>query len=211
MDELNRTSPKVQSAFLEVMQESQVSLEGETLSIDPLFMVLATQVPNSGISTYLLSDVQLDRFVYKIDLTYPEDDVEIAVLHNIDQIKANKVKPVIDLDTIVTLKSAVKNVYVHKHVHSYIVDLVMWLRSNPLVLSGPSTRATICLLKGARAIALVNGRDFVIPDDIKTIYRHVLMRRIELSNIVKSQGESVLKLVNAVINIVPLLNQPYNN
>lgn len=204
VDELNRASPKVQSAFLEVMQERQVSLEGETLSIDPPFMVLATQVPNTGMGTYLLSDVQLDRFGYKIDLTYPEDEVELRVLGDIDRIESNVVEPVIDVERIAGLTDAVKDVYVHERVQSYIVNLVLWLRGNPSVLSGPSTRASIWLLKGARALALVNGRDYVIPDDVKHLAASVLNHRVELSSMARSQNLSVETLIDEALNDIPI-------
>lgn len=204
VDELNRASPKVQSAFLEVMQEMQVSLEGETLEIEAPFMVLATQVPNAGMGTYLLSDVQLDRFGYKIDLTYPEDDVELRVLVDIDRIESVVVEPVVDLEKIVGLTDAVKDVYVHERVQSYIVNLVLWLRGNPSVLSGPSTRASIWLLKGARALALVNGRDYVIPDDVKHLTVGILSHRVELSSMARSQGIGVAKLVYEALSEVPV-------
>lgn len=204
VDELNRASPKVQSAFLEVMQERQVSLEGETLVIDPPFMVLATQVPNTGMGTYLLSDVQLDRFGYKIDLSYPEDDIELRVLSEIDRIESNVIEPVIEVKKIAGLTEAVTEVFVHERVQSYIVNLVLWLRGNPSVLSGPSTRASIWLLKGARALALVNGRDFVIPDDVKHLATSVLSHRVELSSMARSQGLDVKSLVDEALSDVPV-------
>ncbi len=204
IDELNRASPKVQSAFLEVMQEKQVSIEGETLPLELPFMALATQVPNTGTGTYLLTDVQLDRFGFKLDLTYPEDSVELKVLESIDRIESADVESVVTTETVVSLSDRAREVFVHDRVQSYIVSIVLWLRGNPAVMSGPSTRASIWLLKGARALALVNGRDYVIPDDVKHLANSILTHRVELTSMARAQEISVLQLVKEALNSVPV-------
>ena len=204
IDELNRASPKVQSAFLEVMQEKQVSIEGETLGLELPFMALATQVPNTGTGTYLLTDVQLDRFGFKLDLTYPEDSVELRVLSEIDRIESADVDSVVTTETVVSLSDRAKEVFVHERVQSYIVSIVLWLRGNPAVMSGPSTRASIWLLKGARALALVNGRDYVIPDDVKHLANSILTHRVELTSMARAQETSVMHLVKEALNSVPV-------
>ena len=204
IDELNRASPKVQSAFLEVMQEKQVSIEGETLPLELPFMALATQVPNTGTGTYLLTDVQLDRFGFKLSLTYPEDSVELRVLSEIDRIESAEVESVVTTDIAVSLSERAKDVFVHERVQSYIVSLVLWLRGNPAVMSGPSIRASIWLLKGARALALVNGRDYVIPDDVKHLANSILTHRVELTSMARAQETSVIQLVREAINIIPV-------
>ena len=204
VDELNRASPKVQSAFLEVMQEKQISIEGETLVLSPPFMVLATQVPNTGSGTYLLTDVQLDRFGFKLDLTYPEDSVELQVLSDIDRIESNHVEAVVSPEMVGSLSERVKQVFVHERVQSYIVGLVLWLRGNPAVLSGPSTRASIWLMKGARALALVHGRDYVIPDDVKHLANSILVHRIELTSMSRAQEINVKRLVEEALDSVPV-------
>lgn len=204
VDELNRASPKVQSAFLEVMQEKQVTIEGKTLPVPKPFMVLATQVPFSGTGTYVLTDVQLDRFGYKVDLTYPEDATELKVLGDIDRIEDTIVKRVVEPAEIVELSSTVRSIYVHERIRRYIVDLVLWLRGNPSVLLGPSTRASIWLMKGARALALVKGRDHVVPDDVKQLANSVIGHRLELSSTARAEDIQVGDLVKEALNSVPV-------
>lgn len=204
VDELNRASPKVQSAFLEVMQEQQVTIEGVSLGVPLPFMVLATQVPFSGTGTYVLTDVQLDRFGYKIELGYPEDDVELRVLEDIDRIEAVDVNRIVEPDDIVELSRASLDVFVHELVRRYIVDLVLWLRGNPAVLMGPSTRASIWLMKGSRALAMVRGRDHVLPDDVKHLALSVLSHRLELSSMARAEDTSVADLVGQALGAVPV-------
>ena len=204
VDELNRASPKVQSAFLEVMQEQQVSIEGVSLDVPLPFMVLATQVPFSGTGTYVLTDVQLDRFGFKVDLGYPEDDVELMVLEDIDRIESVDVQRIVEPDDIVELSKASLDIYVHERVKRYIVDLVLWLRGNPSVLMGPSTRASIWLMKGSRALAMVRGRDHVLPDDVKHLALSVLTHRLELSSTARAEGINVEDLVSQALDSVPV-------
>jgi MoxR-like ATPase len=204
VDELNRASPKVQSAFLEVMQEQQVSIEGVSLDVPLPFMVLATQVPFSGAGTYVLTDVQLDRFGFKVDLDYPEDDVEHRVLEDIDRIESVDVQRIVEPDDIVELSKATLDIFVHERVKRYIVDLVLWLRGNPSVLMGPSTRASIWLLKGSRALAMVRGRDHVLPDDVKHLAMSVLTHRLELSSTARAEDISVVELVEQALEAVPV-------
>ncbi len=204
VDELNRASPKVQSAFLEVMQEKQVTLEGETRVVPKPFMVLATQVPFAGAGTYVLTDVQLDRFGFKIDLNYPEDAVELQVLNTIDSIEGNVVERIVEPSDIVELSMVAQGVFVHERVRRYIVDLVLWLRGNPSVLMGPSTRASIWLLKGARALALVRGRDHVLPDDVKHLALGVIGHRLELNSTACAEGVQVKDLVREALEAVPV-------
>jgi MoxR-like ATPase len=204
IDELNRASPKVQSAFLEVMQERQVTIEGETLPLGKPFMVLATQVPFAGAGTYVLTDVQVDRFGYKVELAYPEDEVELRVIRGIDRIESYRVKAVVDPGEVVGLEGRAGEVYVHERVHRYIVGLVMWLRGNPAVLSGPSTRASIWLLKGSRALALIRGRDYVAPDDVKHLASSVLSHRVELTAAARTEDVSVEELIGEALGSVPV-------
>ena len=204
VDELNRASPKVQSAFLEVMQERQVSIEGVTMPVPEPFMVLATQVPFTGVGTYALTDVQVDRFGFKVELGYPEDDVELRVLTDIDRIESSVVEKIVGPEEIVGLGEAARGVYVHERVRRYIVDLVMWLRGSPSVLSGPSTRASIWLLKGGRALAMVRGRDHVVPDDVKRLAYGVLSHRLKLSSTARAEGIEVGALVAQALESVPV-------
>ncbi len=204
VDELNRASPKVQSAFLEVMQEKQVTIEGETLPVPRPFMVLATQVPFAGSGTYVLTDVQLDRFGYKVDLNYPEDSVELQVLSDIDRIDDSVVERIVEPSEIVELSKATQGIYVHDRVKRYIVDLVLWLRGNPSVLMGPSTRASIWLLKGSRALAMMRGRDHVVPDDVKYLVGSVIAHRLELTSTARAEDVQVAELVKNALENVPV-------
>jgi MoxR-like ATPase len=167
-------------------------------------MVLATQVPFAGSGTYVLTDVQLDRFGFKINLQYPEDAVELQVLYDIDRIEGNVVKRIVEPADIVELSAVAQGVYVHERVQRYIVDLVLWLRGNPSVLMGPSTRASIWLLKGSRALALVRGRDHVLPDDVKYLALGVVAHRLELSSTARAEDVRVEDLVKSALMAVPV-------
>ncbi len=204
VDELNRASPKVQSAFLEVMQERQVTIEGETLPVPEPFMVLATQVPYTGRGTYVLTDVQVDRFGFKIDINYPENDVELRVLSEIDRIEAVDVERIVEPGVLVELSKTVQDVFVHERVRRYIVDLVMWLRGSPQVLMGPSTRASIWLMRGSRALALIRGREHVLPDDVKHLALSVLVHRLELTSAARAEDVRVEGLVDEALMAVPV-------
>jgi MoxR-like ATPase len=204
VDELNRASPKVQSAFLEVMQERQVTIEGVSLGVPLPFMVLATQVPFSGAGTYVLTDVQLDRFGFKVDLDYPEDDVEHRVLEEIDRIESVDVERIVEPSDIVELSKASLDIFVHERVKRYIVDLVLWLRGNPSVLMGPSTRASIWLMKGSRALAMVRGRDHVLPDDVKHLAHSILAHRLELTSTARAENVEIRDLVNRALDSIPV-------
>jgi len=204
VDELNRASPKVQSAFLEVMQEKQVTIEGVTLPLVQPFMVVATQVPYSSAGTYVLSDVQLDRFAFKVDIGYPDRSVESAVLGRIDDIESRIIDQVLTPMEVVELSKLTLEIYVHERVQSYIVDLVSWLRSNQSIREGPSTRASIWLMKGARAHALVEGRDFVVPDDVKFLVRNVLSHRIDLTSQARSEDVEVEELIASALEAIPV-------
>jgi len=180
IDELNRAPPKTQAAFLEVMQEKQVTIEGISYSIENPFLVLATQMPYGAVGTYPLTDVQRDRFAYNVKVTYASLDEEIEILNRIYEIEHGMVKQVVNKNEILNLIEEVKNVYVSDAIKHYIVDLIMNLRNNNSLIIGPSTRASIWLLKASKAYAYINGRNYVIPDDVKAIAPNVLRHRIIL-------------------------------
>ncbi|MEM1670398.1 MAG: MoxR family ATPase [Candidatus Methanomethylicaceae archaeon] len=180
VDELNRAPPKTQAAFLEVMQEKQVTIEGISYSIENPFLVLATQMPYGAVGTYPLTDVQRDRFAYNVKVTYASLDEEIEILNRIYEIEHGMVKQVVNKNEILNLIEEVKNVYVSDAIKHYIVDLIMNLRNNNSLIIGPSTRASIWLLKASKAYAYINGRNYVIPDDVKAIAPNVLRHRIIL-------------------------------
>jgi MoxR-like ATPase len=204
VDELNRASPKVQSAFLEVMQERQVTIEGQTLPLGNPFMVIATQVSFARAGTYVLSDVQIDRFAFKVDMTYPPRGAEEEILRRIDSIEAPHISPVLSAEEVVELSKQVLDIRVHERVHGYILDLVAWLRGNPNVREGPSTRASVWLLKGARARAMLEGREYVNPDDVKFLAYWVLGHRLDFTPQALAEEVSVGGLIKAALDAVPV-------
>jgi MoxR-like ATPase len=168
-DELNRTTPRTQSALLEAMQEYQVTIERETYSLAKPFMVIATQVQSGAEGTYPLTDVQMDRFLLRILSGYPSKEEEKQVISNIDRLDEPDIQAVTTPDEIKELQEAAKEVHVAPDITEYIASIVDYLRSDPDILSGPSTRSGIALYKCSRVLALLDGRDFVIPDDIKRL------------------------------------------
>ena len=204
VDEMNRAPPKVQAAFLEVMQERQVTIEGQTLGMERPFMVVATQVPFTRAGTYLLTDVQLDRFAFKVTLGYPARAVEDEILGRIDAIEEQIVEAVLKSRDVLELSDKVLTVFVHERVRGYILDLISSLRGNPSIREGPSTRASVWLLKGARARALFEGRDYVIPDDIKFLADKVLIHRIDVTPQARAEDVTPEGLVKSALDVVPV-------
>jgi MoxR-like ATPase len=180
VDELNRATPKTQAAFLEVMQERQVTIEGTTYPLERPFLVLATQMPYGSPGTYPLSEVQIDRFAFKVRVSHPTPDEEMKILEMVDFIEAGEVRQVANKKEVLELIEEARKVHVSEAVRKYMVDLVSWLRGNNALAEGPSTRASIWLMKASRAHALISGRSYVIPDDVKAVAPHVLRHRIQL-------------------------------
>lgn len=179
-DELNRTTPRTQSALLEAMQEYQVTIEKKTYLLDKPFMVIATQVQSGAEGTYPLTDVQIDRFMLRIWSEYATKEEEKKIIGNIDQIDEPNIRPVTTLDEIKGLQELARSVHVSPQIVDYTVSIVDYLRSDPDVLSGPSTRAGIALFKCSRVLALLDERDFVIPDDIKHLVPVAVEHRIKV-------------------------------
>jgi MoxR-like ATPase len=204
VDELNRAPPKTQAAFLEVMQEKQVTIEGITYPVEKPFLVLATQMPYGSAGTYPLTEVQIDRFAYKIKVSHATPEEEIQILEKIDYIETEPVKQVATKEEILKLIEEAKKVYVSEAVKKYIVDLVTGLRNNHNILEeGPSARASIWMMKASRAYALINGRNYVIPDDVKTVAPHVLRHRIQLrKEVIEEINEE--KIIQETLLITPV-------
>ncbi len=179
-DELNRTTPRAQSALLEAMQEYQVTIERTTYFLEKPFMVIATQVQSGAEGTYSLTDVQIDRFLLRVLSEYSSKEEEKQVISNIDQIDEPDINAVTTLDEIKELQELVKGVHVSPDIVEYTTSIVDCLRSDPDVLSGPSIRSSIALYKCSRALALLDGRDFVIPDDIKHLVYPTVEHRIRV-------------------------------
>ena len=179
-DELNRTTPRTQSALLEAMQENQVTIEGKYYPLVKPFMVIATQVPAGAEGTYVLTDVQLDRFLLMVKSEYSSKDDEQKIVSAIDAIDEPDIRPVTGLDEIKQLQKYVKKVHVAPSITEYIVSITNGVRNDPDVSWGPSTRASIALYKCARVMALIDGRDFVIPDDVKSLAYKAIEHRIRV-------------------------------
>ncbi|MDD5288566.1 MAG: MoxR family ATPase [Dehalococcoidales bacterium] len=179
-DELNRTTPRTQAALLEAMQEYQVTIEGKRYSLDKPFMVIATQVPTGGEGTYPLTDVQVDRFLLMVKSEYPTKEEEKRIINEIDRIDEPDIKPVTQLEEILHIQKLAKAVHVSPDIIEYVTSIVTSIRTDPDVLWGPSVRASIAVYKCSRVLALLDGRDYVIPDDIKELLMNTIEHRIRV-------------------------------
>jgi len=198
VDELNRLSPRTQAALLEAMQESQVTIERETHHLRPPFTVVASQVPYGGIGTSSLSDVQIDRFMFRAWSGALSNAEEDRVLRDIDVISEAEISPVTTPEVIVGLQEEVKKVHVDGGIRRYIVELAERLRRHTDLIAGPSPRGSIALFRGARALAFIKGRDFVIPDDVKQLLQPAFHHRLHLSAEAEMENitpESIIKEV----------------
>jgi len=185
-DEINRASPKAQSALLEIMEELQVSVDGVTHALPVPFMALATQNPVETYGTYHLPEAQMDRFIMKLSVGYPSAVEELEIL-DLGREKKTELSAVISLDDIVALKEQAQNVEVHPSVKKYIIDIVTATRESEFTVLGASPRGSIALHTAAKALALINGRNYVVPDDVKSLAVDVLAHRLMLS----PKGKSV--------------------
>lgn len=204
VDELNRATPKAQAALLEAMQERQVSLEGETMKLAEPFIVLATQIPFGTPGTYPLSEVQADRFAFSVLMGYPSAENELRVISSIDAIEAKECREVISPEQVVRSTAAARNVFVSDAVKRYIISLVGHLRESSLLRIPPSTRTSIALLKGARALAMVEQRDHTLPDDVKFLAPFVFYHRIFLTAEAVSEDLTVQGIVSEALEKVPV-------
>jgi MoxR-like ATPase len=201
-DELNRATPKTQSALLEAMQEHQVTIEGMTIPLPKPFIVLATQTPYGGEGTYPLTDVFVDRFAYKVRVEYPTVAEELEIITRIDELERPEIRQVLTPEEVTALVESVKKVRVSDAVKRYILDLVNTIRSMKEVRLGPSPRASIWLYKGGRALAYIEGRSYVIPDDIKALARPVLEHRIRIKPEYEADGVLPETLIKRALETV---------
>jgi MoxR-like ATPase len=212
-DEINRASPKTQSALLEAMQEYQVTLEGESLALPNPFIVIATQNPIEYEGTFPLPEAQLDRFMVKLAIGYPQPDEEDEILKRRTERKQDVVvlQAVITPEIFLAMRAAVEEVYIDPDVRRYIVDLVAATRHHRQVVVGVSPRGSLTLLKLARAWAAIQGRDFVIPDDVKAFTQPALAHRLLLDPSLwgsKRTENTVIEQVVASIS-VPVIQVAY--
>lgn len=205
-DEINRASPKVQSALLEIMEEHQISLDGQTHVLPEPFMVIATQNPVETYGTYHLPEAQMDRFFMKISMGYPTWQEELAILDRNGEGNpiANITAPVITTAQICELQKQVNSIQVSEPIRKYIVDIIRATRSSDLAALGVSPRGSIACFKAVRAAAFVHGRTFATPDDVKSLAVPVLAHRILLSPKGRNSLGSPEALVQQILDTIPV-------
>ena len=204
-DEINRASPKSQSALLEIMEEGQVSLDGNIYPLPKPFMVLATQNPVETYGTYHLPEAQMDRFVMKISMGYPDKTDELAILErNESSLTPNTLESVITCEDITALMEKVRLVRCSDNIRKYIIELVNATRNAEYIKLGVSPRGSIALYNTAKAMALISGRAYVIPDDVKLLAPYVLAHRIILTPKGRSVCGSSENAVEKLLSEVPV-------
>ena len=202
-DEINRATPKTQAALLEAMEEHQVTVDGVTHPLRPPFMVVATQNPIEYEGTFPLPEAELDRFLMRLSLGYPDFTEEMAIIERQEQTHPiDSLEPVASPEEVVSMQEAAKQVYVDRLVRHYIVALTEATRGHRDVALGASPRATLGLFRTARALALVQDRDYVVPDDIKLLAAAVLSHRIVLSPAARMRGIRSEGVINELLNQV---------
>ncbi len=204
-DEINRSSPKTQSALLEAMQEYQVSLEGERLKLPDPFIVVATQNPIEYEGTFPLPEAQLDRFIMRLSVGYPSqaEEQEMLARRSLRKQDGVALETVTTPEDFLTMRQVVENVYVDPDVQAYIVQVVAKTRQFRQVELGVSPRGSLALLKTARAWAAIHGRDFVLPDDVKTLAQDVLGHRVILDPNLWGVKKAGSKILDEIIHSVP--------
>jgi len=203
VDEINRAPAKTQSALFEVMEERQVTIDGETYQMDEPFMVLATQNPIEQEGTYRLPEAQLDRFLFKIEVKYPSLEEETAILmaqHTlVNKSLAADIKPVLSVQQIQEARAIIRNLFVEPKLLEFIAKIVNETRNNPSLYLGASPRASLAIVHSAKALAAIQNRDFVTPDDIIAVAIPVLAHRILLSPEKEMEGLTTSDIVHQII------------
>lgn len=211
LDEINRSSAKTQSAMLEAMQEHEVSIGGQTYKLPEVFVVVATQNPVEQEGTYVLSEAQLDRFLLKVKLNYPTPNAEVEILNRVEAKVFNKAEAISSVEDIIFLQNLRERVYMDDAIKKYIVDIVQVSRHtdkyiNPelaqYVAMGASTRAAITFMETAKAVALMNGRDYCTPEDVKAMRYSVLRHRIMLNFAAVADGIKEETIIDAILGAV---------
>ncbi|MBQ4257678.1 MAG: MoxR family ATPase [Clostridia bacterium] len=199
-DEINRTSPKTQSALLEVMQENQLTIDGKTYPVPQPYIVLATQNPSSAIGTYPLPEAQLDRFMMKLSLGYPGKSGEIEILRrNLSAAPIEQVKPVADAEDILNAIDQRRSITCSQSVMDYIVTIAEATRKDERVSLGVSTRGSIALMEACRARALINGREYASPEDVQALCEPVLAHRLVLNRQKNPKRESEAQVLSSIV------------
>jgi len=204
-DEINRATPKTQSALLEAMEERQVTVEGITHKVPRPFMVMATQNPIEYEGTFPLPEAQLDRFLILITLGYPTMEEELSIVEN--QTQAHPIEAlqaVASSEEIINLQESVKDIYVDELIKEYIVSLVKATRDHSDISLGSSPRGSLALFRGTQALAFLRGRDFVLPDDVKELTVPMISHRIIVSAAARMRGVSGRDVISALVDEIPV-------
>jgi len=204
-DEINRAGPRTQSALLEAMQERQVTVDGVTRPLSRPFMVVATQNPIELAGTFPLPEAQIDRFLIRVELGYPEEDEERAILHRFrvsDPLE--ELESVVDGELILELQRVVREVYIHQAVEGYILRLARATRRNPDLRLGVSPRGTMALYRTSQALAAIRGREYVMPDDVKYLAVPTLAHRLIPSSRMRLRGQTGEQILSDLVTRLPI-------
>jgi MoxR-like ATPase len=204
IDEINRAPAKTQAALFEIMEERQVTMDGQTYRMDPPFMVIATQNPIEYEGTYRLPEAQLDRFLFKISVPYPTEEQEFAILHRFHELGNTEVlasiEKVLNAGQIKTLRLIVKQLIIEDRLLQFIAKIVHTTRLHKSIFLGASPRASLAIMNASKAVAAMNGRDFVTPEDIVFVAPYVLRHRILLTPEKEMEGVSADEVIKQVIH-----------
>ncbi len=203
VDEINRATPKTQSALLESMGEMQISVEGTTIPLPSPFLVIATQNPIEFEGTFPLPEAQMDRFMISLSLGYPTPEEEETILSSQkERHPIEDIAPVTDIKTIINIQEVVTKTHVDNSLRKYIVDIVNKTRTHPSVLLGASPRGSLAIFKMSQALAAINGRDYVIPEDIKSVVEPCLKHRIILKPDAKLRNVTPIDVIRSILDSV---------
>lgn len=206
VDEINRAPAKTQAALFEVMEERQVSMDGCTRKMGDLYTILATQNPVEQEGTYRLPEAQLDRFLMKITMDYPTVEEELEILKRHEQredfVKLTDIQPILTKEELLQLRSYMQHVIVDESLLRYITQIIQQTRTTRAVFLGASPRATVAMLQASKAFALLQGRDFVTPEDIKMVTPSILQHRLVLTAEAEMEGYTALKVAQRLIDKV---------
>ncbi len=201
-DEINRTSPKTQSALLEVMEEGTATVDGVTRALPDPFVVIATENPYGSSGTQMLPESQLDRFMVCLSMGYPAHEDAVMILKGNASKPINSVNGIITVDELRSLREKTNDMYVHEQIYEYIVNLVEMTREMDIFSMGASPRGTIALLRMAKAMAVIEGRDYVIAEDVQLVAKDTLGHRVKLSARAKAQGITIEKAIRILLGQV---------
>ena len=204
-DEINRTSSKTQSALLEAMEEMRVTVDGQTYSLPSPFVVLATQNPVGSAGTQLLPSAQMDRFMIKLSMGYPDMESQISILR--DRHRENpldKIQAIVDIQQLQQMKEEAANVEVSDHIYEYVTRLTQATREHPMIQLGVSPRGALAVCRMAKAYAYLRGRDFVVPEDVAAVFMDTCSHRLVLSTKARMMEEKPESLLRSILDTVKM-------